>query len=168
MRQQLIENNLNLVYHIVHKYYPNYANDEDIVQCGMLGLCKAADKWDETKSKFSTFASMCVINEIRQEFRRRAKHQGILSLDAELKSKHDGEKGNSDINTYMDLIVGDEDVPYFDVGIDLTKLNKTERRIVELLPRGLTQADIARELGISRQYVWKTARKIKALRGAEE
>lgn len=160
-KQQLIEDNMMLVYHLLHREYPTYIHDEDIVQCGMLGLCKAAEKWDESKSKFSTFAIICIRSEIQMEFRRRAKHQGILSLDYEIKN---GDT-TCDFVTLGDLIVGDEDVPYFDIGIDLTRLNEKERRIAELLPTGMTQVDIARELGVSRQYVHKTIRKIRAMRG---
>lgn len=159
-KQQLIEDNMKLVYHLIHREYPTYINDEDIIQCGMLGLCKAADKWDESKSKFSTFAMFCIRSEIQMEFRKRAKHERyILSLDYEI---DDGEGGTS---TFGDIIVGDEDVPYFDIGIDLSKLNKKERQIAELLPTGMTQADIARELGITKQYVWSTIRKIRTMRG---
>ncbi len=158
-KQQLIEDNMNLVYHLISKEYPTYVHDEDIVQCGMLGLCKAAEKWDDSKSKFSTFAMFCIRSEIQTEFRRRAKHQGILSLDYEI---DDGEGGTS---TFGEIITGDEDVSYFDIGIDLTKLNKTERQIAELLPTGMSQVDIAKKLGITKQYVWSTIRKIKAMRG---
>lgn len=152
---------MKLVYHLIHREYPTYIHDEDIIQCGMLGLCRAAEKWDESKSKFSTFAVICIRSEIQMEFRRRAKHLGILSLDYEIK------KGDvtCDFVTLGDLIVGDEDVPYFDIGIDLSKLNEKERLIAELLPTGMSQVDIARELGVSKQYVNKTIRKIRAMRG---
>lgn len=159
-KQQLIEDNMKLVYYLINREYPTYIHDEDIVQCGMLGLCKAADKWDESKSKFSTFAMFCIRSEIQMEFRKRAKHEHyILSLDYEI---DDGEGGTCALG---DIIAGDEDVPYFDIGIDLTRLNEKERRIAELLPTGMLQADIARELGVSRQYVHKTIRKIRAMRG---
>ncbi len=136
-------------------------HDEDIIQCGMLGLCKAAEKWDESKSKFSTFAMFSIRSAIKDEFRRRAKHLGILSLDYEIKN---GDT-TCDFVTLGDLIVGDEDVSYFDIGVDLTRLNEKEKKITELLPTGMTQADIARELGVSKQYVNKTVRKIRAMRG---
>ena len=162
MRQKLIEDNLKLVYHTVHKYYPAYATDEDIIQCGMLGLCKAADKWDETKSKFSTFACMCVINEIRQEFRRRAKHQGILSLDYEVDSE-DGEK-----SSFGNCIASEDKVELIDFTIDIQRLSKREQEICEFCKQGMTFAEIGRKLGISRQAVWKAARKIRALRGVDK
>lgn len=158
-KQQLIEDNMKLVYHLVHREYPTYIHDEDIIQCGMLGLCRAAEKWDETKSKFSTFAMFCIRSEIQMEFRRRAKHQGILSLDYEV------DDGEGCTCAFGDIVAGDEDVPYFDIGIDLSKLNEKERLMVELLPTGMSQCDIASELGVSKQYVNKTIRKIRVMRG---
>jgi RNA polymerase sporulation-specific sigma factor len=160
-KQQLIEDNMGLVYMLVNREYPTYIHDEDVIQCGMLGLCIAAEKWDESKSAFSTYAVICIRSAIQFEFRKRAKHQGVLSLDYELKT------GNSpcDTTTLADVIVGQEDVPYFDLGVDLTKLTKREQQIAELLLAGLAQSDIAKKLGVSRQYVGKITRKIRTMRG---
>lgn len=150
---------MNLVYSLVSREYPTYLHDEDIIQCGMLGLCRAAEKWNESKSKFSTFATICIRSEIQMEFRKRAKHQGILSLDYEV---DDGEGGTC---TFGDAITGEEDVDYFDIGIDLTQLNQKEQQIAKLLPTGMTQVGIGKKLGVSKQYVWQTIRKIRAMRG---
>jgi RNA polymerase sigma factor (sigma-70 family) len=157
-KQQLIEDNMRLVYSLVSKEYPTYLTDEDIIQCGMLGLCKAAEKWDEGKSKFSTFAISCIRNEIRYEFRKRAKHQGILSLDYEV----DTEEGTI---TVADMIPGDEDVCYLDYGINVNKLKPREKRVFELLQGNMTHSDIGRELGISTQAVWSITRKLRKMRG---
>lgn len=157
-RQQLIEDNMRLVYHHVSKHYPTYIQDEDIIQCGMVGLIKAADNWDETKSKFSTFACRCIGNEIKNEFKRRAKHHGVLSLDQEIKTS-DG------LITLGDTILGDEDVCYVDFGIDVEKLKPREKQVFELLQGNMTYTDIGRELGITKQAVWAIARKLRKMRG---
>lgn len=159
MKQQLIEDNMNLVYHLISKEYPTYLHDEDIVQCGMLGLCKAAERWDEAKSKFSTFAAFCIRSEIQTEFRNRAKHQGVLSLDYEV------DTGEGDTCTFGDCVVGEEDVGYIDVGVNLDSLTNREKEVCELLTSGMNQVDIAKKLGTSKQYIWKVKRKIKAMRG---
>ena len=124
----------------------------------MLGLCKAAEKWDEKKSKFSTFAVICIRSEIQLEFRRRAKHQGILSLDYEV--ENDGER-----TTFGDFIVGEEDVSYVDFGVDLESLNPKEQLIAELLTNNVEHDEIVDRLGVSKPCIWKTIRKIKAMRG---
>ena len=155
----MIEDNMNLVYWLIHKQYPDCIKDEDIVQCGMLGLCKAAEMWDETKCKFSTFATVCIKNEILQEFRRRSKHQGILSLDLRQNSGGDC-PGNK--HTLLDHIVGDEDVAYdHALDINVSHLTTREERVFNLFRSGMTQSEIAAELNISRQAVWNVMRKIR-------
>jgi RNA polymerase sigma factor (sigma-70 family) len=124
----------------------------------MIGLINAADNWDESKSKFSTFACKCIGNEIKNEFRKRSKHYGVLSLDYEV----DTEEG---IMAFGDIIVGDEDVHYVDFGIDVEKLRPREKQVFELLQGNMTYADIARELDVSRQAIWTIARKLRKMRG---
>lgn len=154
-KQQLIEDNMNLVYSLVSKEYPTYIHDEDIIQCGMLGLCKAAESWEEHKSKFSTFAWKCIRNEINREFRRRVKHQGVLSLDYEVNDEDGGR------STFGDCVVGDDDVGYVD--IELKSITARERQVFDLYKIRQSHTEVADELGVSRQYVWKTMRKIRAL-----
>lgn len=154
MRKQLIENNLNLVYHIVHKYYPTYTRDEDIIQCGMVGLCKAADEWDESKSQFSTFAGICILNEIRNEFRKRIKHQEVLSLDYEV----DDEDGGR--TSFGNLIVGDENIDYIDFSPKSDLLTEREKTVYKLICDGLNCTEIGKKLGISEQAVNKVKRRI--------
>ena len=158
-KQKLIEDNMNLVYFCVSNYYPTYIHDEDIIQCGMVGLCKAAEKWDESKSTFSTFAIACIQNEIRYEFRKRSKHHGILSLDYEI-TTDDGE-----VTTFGNVLIGEEDVAYIDVGIDTSKLKPREKQVYDLLQENRNYSDVARELGISRQAVWSITRKLRKMRG---
>jgi RNA polymerase sporulation-specific sigma factor len=156
-RQQLIEDNMRLVYHIVHRHYPTYATDEDIIQTGMVGLCKAADSWDAQKGEFSTLAGKCIHNEILNEFRRRKKHQGILSLDYEVDCG-DGEK-----TTFGDFCVGDEDVQYANIEYATDQLSTRENEIITLKRSGLNICEIGKKLGVSKQYVWKVVRKLKTL-----
>ena len=84
-KQDFIEENINLVYVVIREYYPNFISDEDIIQCGMVGLCKAASKW-EKKGKFSSFAKKCILNEVRDELKDRAKRKVEISLDRLLES----------------------------------------------------------------------------------
>ena len=154
-KQKLIEDNMNLVYSLVSKEYPTYIHDEDIIQCGMFGLCKAANKWEESKSQFSTFAWRCIRNEIAQEFRRRAKHQGILSLDYEMNDEDGGR------STFGDCVVGDEDVLYIDA--EVRSISPREQQVFDSYKTLQNYCEVANALGVSKQYVWKTMRKIRTL-----
>lgn len=79
-KKQFIEDNVNLVYYLVRRYYPAFSRDDDIIQCGMVGLCKAAEKWNGS-SKFSYYAKKWILGEINQELRSRNKHKVEISLE---------------------------------------------------------------------------------------
>ena len=137
MRQQLIEDNMNLVHFLISRYYPTFIHDEDLAQTGMVGLCKAADSWREDGVKFSTFASKCILNEINTEFKRRKKHNGVLSLDYEV-----GEN-----STFKDVLVGDEDVAYVNFDEFTSMLTDEEKLVFELQTEGYSTEEIGRETG---------------------
>lgn len=159
MNKKLVEDNMNLVYFTISKYYPTYIHDEDIIQTGMVGLCQAAKRWDESKSTFSTFAVKCICNEINMEFRQRNKHKDVLSLDYEV-DNDDGDKV-----PLIDLIVGEEDIGYVDLDSFIDKLSESQKQIYNLRRQGMSVMEIADRLGVSKQTVYKTLRKIKRLRG---
>lgn len=156
-QQKLIEENINLVYFLIGKYYPNFTSDEDIVQCGMVGLCRAAQSWDESRSLFSTYASKCILYEIYAEFRRRKRHKNVLSLDYPVQGL-DGEP-----DSFGDLIAGELDVDYVDVQPFVDKLNETEQEIFDLTYSGLTPSEIARKLGVSQTTIREHIRRLRIL-----
>ena len=147
----LVEENMNLVYHIISKDYPTFLHDDDIVQSGMVGLCKAANTWDSSRAKFSTYAGRCIRNEIYQEFLRRKPHTKNLSLDAKM----------GDATTFGETLVGEEDINYADDGAFTDSLSEDERDIFRMDNMGFGTDEIADVMNISRQKVCKTIRLIK-------
>lgn len=154
-KDDLIIENMKLVYYLISKYYPTFIGDEDLQQVGMLGLCKAANTWNEEKSKFSTYASKCILNEINFEFKRRKKHNGVLLLDKEL-GVEDGA-----MKTFGDLIVGEDDVGFVDYKGFLATLFDRQKDVLELSERGFDTEDIADMLDVSTQSVNASKRQIK-------
>lgn len=152
--QKLIEENMNLVYFLINKYYPSFSADEDIIQAGMLGLCRAANTWDETLSTFSTYASKCVLNQICKEFRARKKHYGTLSLDYEV----DTDDGSV---PFSDIIEGEQDIDFVDIEPIVKKLAPREREVFVMLAAGASPSDITHKFGWSRQRIEKIMRKIR-------
>lgn len=146
---------MKLVYYLISKYYPTFIGDEDLQQVGMLGLCKAANTWDEEKSKFSTYASKCILNEINFEFKRRKKHSGVLSLDKEV-GVEDGA-----VKTFGDFIIGEDDVDFIDYKGFLSTLSDRQTDVLELSERGFDTDDIADMLDVSTQSVNASKRQIK-------
>lgn len=156
-KHKLIEENMNLVYFTINEYFPKYNKDEDMIQCGMVGLCEAADTWDESKSQFSTYAVRCIRSDILLELRRRQRHPlPTLSLDYEYST--------SDGSVPMhEFLQGDEDVQFVDVAGVLEKLSPTERKVFELSCDGLSQVEIAKICGLTSQRINQMVRKIKLI-----
>jgi RNA polymerase sigma factor (sigma-70 family) len=148
MNQKLVEDNMNLVYFLINRYYPTFIQDEDLAQCGMIGLCKAADKFDETKGiTFSTFAASCILNEFCKEFTRRKRHNGVVSLEYNL-FNDDGET-----TTIGNFIVGEDDVDYVDDENFYKKLSPMDREIVELRKFGYSSREISKKFNVSEQLI---------------
>lgn len=161
-RNELVEHNLRLVAHIVKKYYAASGEQDDLISIGTIGLIKAVETFSlEKNTKFATYASRCIENEILMYFRVRRKTAGDVSLEDPIDTDRDG---NS--LTLMELMSDEEDI----IGrLDLTLKAEKLRRIFGILePREqqvlrlryglnnrlpLTQREVAKKLGISRSYV---------------
>jgi RNA polymerase sporulation-specific sigma factor len=139
-QRKLAEDNMNLVHYLIGKEYPTYTYDEDIRQIGLLGLCKAAMKWDESKGAFSTFACKCIRNEIRLEFRNRQKQVETVSLETKIDTGITGDQ-----LTLEDIIDGgeDSDMTEFTVESFMKTLTTKERIVYNLKARGYTHKEIS-------------------------
>lgn len=152
-RQKLIEDNINLVYYIVSHDYPTYLRDEDIIQSGMLGLCKAANAWGE-QGTFSTYAGKCIRNEIGQEFIRRKSHSKDISLESTV----------NETTTIGDLLVGEEDCDYMEDELFYRSLTKEEQEVLTLTTIGFTNNEISNMRGDGIPKIQKILRTIKIKR----
>ena len=161
-RNELVEHNLRLVAHIVKKYYAVSGEQDDLISIGTIGLIKAVETYNlEKKTKFATYASRCIENEILMYFRARRKTAGDVSLEDPLDTDRDG---NS--LTLMELVSDEEDIiTRLDLTLKAEKLRKVfgvlegrEQRVLRLRygldnRPPMTQREVARKLGISRSYV---------------
>ncbi|WP_235374821.1 SigB/SigF/SigG family RNA polymerase sigma factor [Caldicellulosiruptor naganoensis] len=69
-RQELIENNLALVWSIVKKFAIKGIEADDLFQIGCIGLIKAVDRFDPSFNvRFSTYAVPMIIGEIKRYLR---------------------------------------------------------------------------------------------------
>ena len=160
-REKLIRHNLRLVAHIVKKYYALPGDQDDLVSIGTIGLMKAVDTFDPTRrARFSTYASRCIENEIRMQFRRERKNGGTVSLQETLEADGDSALTLADVlqDSFRmeDACETQDDIRR--VRQLLEGLPARERQIL-LLRYGLagqpplTQLETARLLGISRSYI---------------
>lgn len=161
MREKLIRHNLRLVAHIVKKYYALPGDQDDLISIGTIGLMKAVDTFDATRrARFSTYASRCIENEIRMQFRRDRKNGTAVSLQEGLEA--DGDSALTLADVLQDSFCMEEACERQDdarrVRLLLETLPARERQIL-LLRYGLggqpplTQLEVSGMLGISRSYV---------------
>lgn len=69
-RNQIVSENMGLVYACANKFRGRGVEYEDLVQSGCIGLVKAAEGFDETLGyMFSTYAVPAIIGEIKRIFR---------------------------------------------------------------------------------------------------
>ena len=173
-REKLIRHNLRLVAHIVKKYYALPGDQEDLVSIGTIGLMKAVDTFDSTRrARFSTYASRCIENEIRMQFRRERRTGTTVSLQETLEA--DGESALTLTDVLQDNFCMEDRCEAQDdirrVRQLLETLPARERQIL-LLRYGLagqpplTQLEVAALLHISRSYVSRLeSRALDRLRG---
>ena len=82
-RETLICHNLRLVAHIVKKYYTVSGGQDDFISIGTIGLIKAVDTYDCTRTtRFASYASRCIENELRMQLRHTRHEAGCELRDA--------------------------------------------------------------------------------------
>ncbi|MBQ8321026.1 MAG: RNA polymerase sporulation sigma factor SigK [Clostridia bacterium] len=162
-RDKLIEHNLRLVSHIIKKYYSSYENPDELLSIGSLGLIKAVDSFKPSfGTRFATYASKCIQNEILMFFRSKKRS----SLEVSINDTIDVDKDGNPL-TYLDIISVEESI---EADLDLKgHIEKIRALVDELLPprereiivlryglkgyKPRTQREVAAYLGISRSYV---------------
>lgn len=95
-RDKLIEENLQLVWYVMARYYPSTINSperEDFFQIGCIGLIFAANNYEPGSVKFSTFAARNIQCRLRNELQSRysqCRTGETCSLDAPIQEFADG------------------------------------------------------------------------------
>ena len=81
-REQLVEENVGLVWCVVKRFYGRGTEAEDLFQIGSIGLLKAIDKFDISYDvKFSTYAVPMISGEIKRFLR----DDGMIKVSRSLK-----------------------------------------------------------------------------------
>ena len=176
-RNRLIEHNLRLVAHIIKKYYAASRDQEDLISIGTIGLIKAVSTFDcEKGTRFATYASRCVENEILMFFRSKRKSAGDVFISDPIDTDKDG-----NALTLLDVMSQEDDMlDRVDLQLRSEELHRCinsaldsrERQIINLryglrgqLP--LTQREVAKLLHISRSYVSRLEKKaLEKLKGS--
>ncbi|MDD6035522.1 MAG: SigB/SigF/SigG family RNA polymerase sigma factor [Lachnospiraceae bacterium] len=84
-REQLITENVGLVWSMVRRFMGRGCEAEDLFQIGIIGLIKAIDKFDITFDvKFSTYAVPMISGEIKRFLR----DDGMIKVSRTIKENH--------------------------------------------------------------------------------
>ena len=162
-RDRLIKHNLRLVTHVAKKYYSNPQDNEDIISIGTIGLIKAVQSFTYDKNtRFSTFASKCIENEILMSFRKQKGNENIIYLDDNLDVNNDSSnlslKDSIQDEFETDVWVESQETRQEIAQLVFNCLSGRERQVI-ILRYGLggnapmTQQQVCEILGISRSYV---------------
>ena len=160
-RNKLVEHNLRLVSHILKKYYVQASDQDDLISIGTIGLIKGITTFKpDKKVRLATYASRCIENEIRMQFRRDRKTGQTISLQESLEA--DGDSALTLADVLQDSFCMEDTCETQDAVRRVRQLLDTlparERQII-LLRYGLagqpplTQLEVAGLLHISRSYV---------------
>ena len=163
-KEKLIAHNLRLVVYIAKKFDNTKVGTEDLISIGTIGLMKAINTFDASKSiKLATYASRCIENEILMYLRVRKK----ISRESSYYEPIGTDKEGNEIRL-LDIMESQDPE-----ALDVIELKDDTRKIYTLLDRVLTprerqvlimryglyqgkeytQREIAEELGISRSYI---------------
>ena len=172
-----VEKNLPLVSHVLNKYFHKW--DEDMFQTGCLGLIRAVQTYDPTKSTCrSTYYVSCIKNEIGKEIRysnrkKRGREFTTISLNEPI-----GEENLSVIDTIESTETTEEIIEKKEELIWLEKhillLSELEQKVL-INYYGLyknkrkTQIEIATMLNTSQVNICRIVkRSIEKLKGMKE
>lgn len=165
---ELVENNLGLVGDRVKKLNLNFQESEEMFHVGVIGLIKAAEKYDPTRNAtFATYASRCIDNEFYMEFRKRKKHNKVTSLETPILVQEDENLvlGDTIQDTSIRIEDDTETNERVEIAIDiiLNHLEEKNRRVVLLSAAGYKQTRICKELNYSQSYVSRIMTKSNSL-----
>lgn len=168
---KIIEHNIRLVIYIVRTNFNNFnQNKKDLVSVGIIGLIKAVSTYNINKKiSFSSYATVCIKNEIKMFLRSYSKHHDSTISFNEIIFHDTDDKEVTILDTLSTDINIEED--YIDKELQLLikqlveNLNEIDKEIIMLYfgfynDRQYSQKEIAEKFGLSQSY---TSRKIKQI-----
>ena len=128
-RETLITHNMRLViYEVCTKFKNVKYNKKDLISIGSIGLIKAIDTFDMSKNtKFATYASKCINNEILMFLEKLKKDRNVKSLD---------EKPNEEADFTL-ISIGDKAVN-LEQNYEQKEQAKSLLLLIDLLPKRQT------------------------------
>lgn len=159
----LYKRNKRLMFHIGNKFLNLQLEYDDLMECGDLAFVKAIKIFNPNKSKWATFFSKIMINEILMVNRKLNKQAQIISIETVICD--DNEQNTL---TLQDIIPASKDTMdevissiIMEEILNLSqKLSPNKREVFRLYLLGIKQKDIGERLNLSQSYVGRLIKKI--------
>lgn len=169
--ETILQRYKNYVKSKARTYYLIGADNDDIVQEGMIGLYKAVRDFDPGKNiTFKTFADVCITRQILTAIRtaNRNKHNplnGSISMNTPLFSEDSGTTvmnliQQSSVSNPEEIFIIDENIKEIK-NIISKKLSNFENNVLELYLDGLSYVEISETMNKSIKSVDNALQRIK-------
>lgn len=152
-QQKLVEGNHNLIYKFL---IDKNIDKEEFYDLAAIGLCRAAEVYEESKGAFSTIAYKCMLYAVAHELR---KYKALKRGNGEITHSLDVELRNSegDVCTLKEFTSNGEEFESLScncivINEILSTCTKRERAIFYMYVNGYNQSSIAKHFGISQPH----------------
>ncbi len=147
--EELIKDNIGLVYKVVSRFCVSKFDKDDLIQAGLLGLEYAIINYDISKGyKLSTYAVPFIIGNIKKEMKNIRMESNYLKS-----SMLNGDISISDFKN-------DENIE--GIIIQLARLDDDEQKIYDLkFLKNYTEKSIAKIMGVNQSTISRKIKKIK-------
>ncbi|NSK77511.1 sigma-70 family RNA polymerase sigma factor [Blautia massiliensis (ex Durand et al. 2017)] len=161
--RKLVEENHNLIYSFLYKYHLDV---EEWYDLAAIGLCKAANTYNNNKSGFSTYAYKCMYTTIIMEKRKENAMRIIPQNQIVYYENQVNESSKeNDTSTFLNYIpskqnIENETISTLSLENIENELAGNKRKVFLLLREGYAQCEISEIIGISKQRVSKIKQEI--------
>lgn len=152
-----------MIYSFLYKYHLDVEEWYDIAA---IGLCKAANTYNNDKSKFSTYAYKCMYTTIIMEKRKENAMRTIPQNQIVYYENQVNESSKyNDTSTFLNYIPSKQDIENETISaLSLENIENelvgNKKKVFLLLREGYTQCEISKIIGISKQRVSKIKQEI--------
>lgn len=158
-----------LVIALSHGFFIKGANNDDLIQEGMIGLFKGVRSYDKTKGVLKSYLAECIKNQLADAIKTadRLKHSylndyvSFSSINADDGERGDERFSSNDLNPEEVLLLKENDGNFFDEFAE--KLSPVELKILSLYLDGNSYSEIATTVNLSVKAVDNALQKIKKL-----
>lgn len=152
-----------MIYSFLYKYHLDVEEWYDIAA---IGLCKAANTYNNDKSEFSTYAYKCMYTTIIMEKRKENAMRTIPQNQIVYYENQVNESSkDNDTSTFLNYIPSKQDIENETISaLSLENIENelvgNKKKVFLLLREGYTQCEISKIIGISKQRVSKIKQEI--------